>query len=72
MEHILSKNCNEKKSPQNISKGIQKSASKKTIEKLDFGPGSPKSCVCGAGSQRGEGKCQCLITKVKAELKKIA
>ena len=49
LEHILSKNCNEKKSPQNISKAIQKSASKKTIEKLNFGPGSPKSCVCGSG-----------------------
>ena len=65
MEHVLSKNCNVKKSPRNISKAMQKSSSKKTIEKLDFGPGSPKSCVCGSGSQGAQGKCQCLLTKVK-------
>jgi hypothetical protein len=44
---------------------MQKSTSKKTIEKLDFGPGSPKSCVCGSGSQGDPGKCQCFLSKVK-------
>lgn len=69
MDHILSKKCNVQKSTLTTNKAKQVSTNKKTIQKLDFGPGSPKVCTCGLGTSSQ--KCECMAN-VKQQLKERA